>query len=179
MDTNHIKGRPLERRVVSIGRYYHLEIEGNEIHVRSHSKHAKGRLLSMFPNLDGYLRVKMDNRAHLIHWMVAEVYHGARPEGMVINHKDCDKTNNHPDNLEYVTIAENIAHSIAHGRHVASNPTRMPTYKDGRCADMKTYQHEWYVANRDRLRLASQAYYLQHREEIKARTNQYYHDHKA
>jgi hypothetical protein len=35
---------------------------------------------------------------------------------MQINHKDLDKKNNHLDNLELVTGAENIRHSYANGR---------------------------------------------------------------
>ena len=48
--------------------------------------------------------------AHRIVWMTAN----ARPipEGMEINHKDGNKRNNHPANLELVTHSENTLHSF-------------------------------------------------------------------
>lgn len=46
-----------------------------------------------------------------IHHLVAEAFIGSRPNGMVVNHIDFDRTNNHIDNLEYVTVKENIRHS--------------------------------------------------------------------
>lgn len=48
--------------------------------------------------------------AHRAVWMV----HNRRPipDGMEINHRDGNKRNPHPDNLELVTHAENTAHSF-------------------------------------------------------------------
>ena len=51
-----------------------------------------------------------------IHHLVAEAFIGPRPDGAEINHKDCDKTNNAVDNLEYVSRGENIAHALANGK---------------------------------------------------------------
>lgn len=44
------------------------------------------------------------------HRLVAETFIGRIPKGKVINHKDFDKHNNHPDNLEIVTSSENSIH---------------------------------------------------------------------
>jgi DNA-binding transcriptional regulator YiaG len=41
---------------------------------------------------------------------VFEFFHGEVPEGLVINHKDGDKTNNRISNLEAVTPYENAVH---------------------------------------------------------------------
>jgi len=38
---------------------------------------------------------------------IAEAFHGPRPDGHFIDHKDGDKTNDLPENLEYVTPREN------------------------------------------------------------------------
>lgn len=47
--------------------------------------------------------------------LVATAFIGPRPDGMEVNHKDLDKSNNHWDNLEYVTHLANIRHGIANG----------------------------------------------------------------
>ena len=51
-----------------------------------------------------------------IHHLVAAAFIGPRPDGAEVNHKDCDKTNNAVDNLEYVSRGENIAHALANGK---------------------------------------------------------------
>lgn len=50
-----------------------------------------------------------------IHDIVAQVFIGPRPEGLVINHKDGIKTNNDPLNLEYVPQRYNILHALGTG----------------------------------------------------------------
>lgn len=50
-----------------------------------------------------------------VHQLVAEAFIGPRPEGMHINHKDSDKSNNHATNLEYVTPSENYWHAVEAG----------------------------------------------------------------
>jgi len=118
--------------------------------VSSHAQ-SKGRLLSQRLNPSGYRCVKMNHKQTPIHSLVAELFHGARPDGLVINHIDGDKLNNRPNNLEYCTIAENIKHAIQHGLHVSCDPTKMPTYKDGRTRDKKEYKSNWYQKNRERI----------------------------
>ena len=81
---------------------------------------------------DGYLRVKVDDKYVYVHKLVAETFICPRPQGLEINHKDGNKTNNHVSNLEWVTRSENIRHSIdtglkimkrgeAHGRAKLTN----------------------------------------------------------
>ena len=50
-----------------------------------------------------------------IHRLVAE-YFLKKPKGKdVVNHKDCNRINNHVDNLEWVTTKENIDYAIRVG----------------------------------------------------------------
>jgi hypothetical protein len=54
-------------------------------------------------------------RSVRVHVLVAEAFLGPRPPGMDINHKDAVKTNNRPENLEYVTHTENMRHAARMG----------------------------------------------------------------
>lgn len=51
-------------------------------------------------------------RARTLHAVIAEVFIGARPKGMQVNHIDGNQHNNRVENLEYVTPLENISHSM-------------------------------------------------------------------
>jgi len=128
--------------------------------VLSDSHRQQGRPLQMQMTVDGYQRYKINSMYAPVHSLVARHFLGDRPAGMVTNHKDGNKLNNDPDNLEYVTPKENIHHSIKMGFHVASDPTRMPTYKDGRCMkDRKAYKRQWYERNRIRVNQQNLARY--------------------
>lgn len=140
-------------KTFNLPKYYRLEIDLNtgEIKIFSDSKHAKGKELSQYLNPSGYKRVKMNNKNIQVHSLIAELFYGKRPENLVVNHIDGDKLNNHPNNLEYVTIAENIRHSIDMGLHICNRPELINTYKDGRCSNIKEYKRNWYLANRERI----------------------------
>lgn len=74
-----------------------------------------GRELTRFVSTTGYpaVNVCIDGGPRLIpiHHLVAEAFIGPRPPGLQINHKDGNKLNPAPENLEYVTQAENAAHA--------------------------------------------------------------------
>lgn len=48
---------------------------------------------------------------HIFHIWVAKLFIGERPDGLVIDHIDRDKLNNHVSNLRYVTQSENVRNS--------------------------------------------------------------------
>lgn len=87
-----------------------------------------GRIVSVEPRRaetvggKGYLRIVLGVPGQrrtcsvVAHRVVYTSLVGAIPDGLQINHRDLNKQNNRPDNLEVVTGSENIAHSYAHGR---------------------------------------------------------------
>jgi hypothetical protein len=72
------------------------------------------------PTGHGYLRLdvyrEQERGQVYIHRLVWEAFHGRIPNGMDINHRDGNKSNNRLDNLELVTRSENMLHMFKHLR---------------------------------------------------------------
>lgn len=93
-----------------------------------HKLHGKWfvreRILKQFPvgnSGNQYLGVflhKGCGEQHIfrVHRLVADAFIAKVPGKPEVNHKDCDKTNNYADNLEWVSGKENSRHAWAHGR---------------------------------------------------------------
>lgn len=65
----------------------------------------------------GYLTLNMGLpvKTYKVHTLVALAWIGEMPDGLVINHKDGNKHNNTPGNLEYITDYENHQHAARNG----------------------------------------------------------------
>lgn len=66
---------------------------------------------------DGYERVSLGNRDNLVvHRLICSTFYG-KPKGKrnQVNHIDCNRSNNRPINLQWVTPQENIAYGYHHG----------------------------------------------------------------
>lgn len=76
-----------------------------------------GKVLALHFTHDGYFRLRLSamQKMACVHTLVAVAFIGARPANMVINHKDGNKQNNLPSNLEYITARQNKDHAIANG----------------------------------------------------------------
>ena len=89
---------------------------------------AKGRILRPSSSGPGYSAVVLSKhgkvKTRYIHHLVAFAFIGKRPDGMDINHKDCDKENNAVSNLEYISHGENQRHAARMGRMSNDNWTR-------------------------------------------------------
>lgn len=63
----------------------------------------------------GYSIVGKATGQRSVHRLVVEAFTGEIPEGLVVNHLDGNKQNNHISNLEICTPAENMQHAYATG----------------------------------------------------------------
>lgn len=99
---------------------YHLSLyeDGTTI-INSFTRIMKGRAMSPAINGQGYLHltfaINKRPKSLPLHRMIAEAVYGKCPRGYEVNHKDGNKLNNHPDNLEYVTHKENLKHAVETG----------------------------------------------------------------
>lgn len=66
-----------------------------------------------------------------VHALVMAAFVGPCPDGLEINHIDGDKSNNHPENLEYVTRSENTIHALRIGLRQPIDPSH-PGESNGR-----------------------------------------------
>jgi hypothetical protein len=75
-----------------------------------------------------------------VHRLVADAFIGPCPSGHEVDHLDCDKTNNTPGNLEYVTRAENMRRGAVKGRFNVPHPNmRKPWSASHRAAMEATH----------------------------------------
>lgn len=86
--------------------------------VRSlHRKRLRdGGIIKLQKHPQGYLRVAIykdkKGKNRLIHRLVLTSFSDGPKIGLVINHKDGNKSNNNIENLEWVTLKQNTAHAI-------------------------------------------------------------------
>lgn len=100
----------------------------------------EGQIQKLQNNGNGYLykqlKHKGRHRNFYIHRLVLMVFIGERPDGMVVCHKDGDRTNNNLNNLRYDTPLENNIDQFRQGsrKNVLKNEevlTIRKMYKEG------------------------------------------------
>jgi hypothetical protein len=66
------------------------------------------------------------DRTPLVHHLIAETFHGPRPEGMVVRHLNGNPLDNRAENLRWGTYTENNLDAVAHGTHLHARKTHCP-----------------------------------------------------
>lgn len=88
---------------MDFSKYYEYE-DGNLIN--KITKHIYCNL-----DRDGYVRVRKDGKEYRAHRIIWSLFNGDIPEGMLIDHKDGDVSNNNISNLRLATRQQNNANS--------------------------------------------------------------------
>lgn len=73
-------------------------------------RNGKGYLAVRLPSIDGVIKNLF------VHVLVMSAFIGPRPDGLVVNHKDNNPSNNNVDNLHYCTQGYNISYAFKQGR---------------------------------------------------------------
>lgn len=107
--STHGRARSVARTVI--------DINGKQRRYRSNM-----RKMSVNPR-GGHLQLGKDG---FVHRLVARTFIGPCPPGLEVRHKDGDPTNNHVDNLEYGTRAQNMQDRVKHGNNPHINKTHCP-----------------------------------------------------
>lgn len=106
------------------GKIKSVDHETNYTRVRNGKKQVftskfKGKDLAQVKTKNGYLEVssmKHGRRVRcLVHRLIGLAYVPGFEEGLTINHKDGNKTNNAPENLEWVSLKRNTEHQWEFG----------------------------------------------------------------
>lgn len=98
--------------------------------VQSKRKNGSLRPLKIKLETTGYSRVTLYNdnclKTFFVHRLVATAFlpNSDLPQ---VNHKDGDKTNNRPENLEWCSVKENNNHAIRNGLRVMRKGENVPT----------------------------------------------------
>lgn len=90
---------------------------------------SKKKILTPFMDSSGYPIVsfwKVCGRVR-VHNIIAETFLGKKPFGSQVNHKNGNKCDNRPENLEYISQADNLRHAFRTGLMKNSGRRRKET----------------------------------------------------
>lgn len=119
------------RQIEGYEGYYEVSNDGRVRGIERNVKSSKGmhvipsRIMSQRETEDGYRTVSLSKdgvaKKYPVHRLVYEAFCGKIPDGCEINHKDFDRANNRPENLEAVTHLQNIQYTVQAGRHFTAS----------------------------------------------------------
>lgn len=108
----------------------------------------RGRLLTARKNPLGYCIVTLrhgqrERLCPFVHRLVAQSFIRNPESKPYVNHIDCDPSNNHVENLEWCTQAENLAHMDKLGRRVNGMKGRRSPVAALTDADVRSLRDRW------------------------------------
>lgn len=89
--------------------------------VKNQNFYGKEKFYLFGASEKNYCEIKLNGKRFKIHRLVWLCFKGSIPEGLQINHKDNDKTNNRIVNLELLTASDNIKHNYTTNNITKSN----------------------------------------------------------
>jgi hypothetical protein len=126
----------------------------NLARVKSWRRSKPAILITAVHNIKGYcyfapMRDDGKQKTMMLHQVVAKLFVPNPLNLPEVNHKDGDKTNSHPANLEWCTNLQNVQHAIhvlkSHGaiwqQRLAHARARQATKKCPRCQKRKSRKH--------------------------------------
>ena len=136
----------------------------------SRNRFRKGRILTLYTEIGGYLRAHLSSNGkakhHSVHRLVAESFIPNPDNLPEINHRDEDKTNNRVDNLEFCDRKYNINFGsrtdrmrdtkIKNGTYTGlSREEYMKKWNQ----ENKEYHKKWNQENKEKIREYRHQYY--------------------
>ena len=111
---------PEKWKVIPHSPDYAVSNQGRVMRITDDNPTYPGRMLKRQSDKDGYLRVFFSKhnritKPYKVSRLVALCFLGPCPLGKQVNHKNAIKTDDTPDNLEYLTPKENTNHAISLG----------------------------------------------------------------
>lgn len=103
--------------LLNVSKYFKYSLESPTFLVwKTPIKYGKKRAGDVAGSFDkGYVKITLNYKQYLAHRIIWVMFNNTEiPEGMVINHKDCNPSNNAIENLECVSFAENNRSKAVH-----------------------------------------------------------------
>lgn len=106
--------------------------EGKKTHTDYHgNRQWKSRIMKTKKMKDGCIQVSLwkngSHKDHLVYRLIATAFLGVPPnEKYTVNHKDGNRENNSVENLEWMSLADNIRHGFRNGLY----PTKQVVLKN-------------------------------------------------
>lgn len=120
------------KRIPSLPNYVVSDF-GNVKRIANDPFWHKDKIRKQQVNQKGYLVVNFQygNKKfqRKTHQLVSEAFLGACPKGFEVNHKDGNKLNNTPGNLEYVSHKANVQHAIKLGNFCYNTENLLKRHK--------------------------------------------------
>lgn len=125
--------------------------------IRRNGKNIKGSILNSGGGYK-YFQIQRDGKRinYLFHHLVAKLFIGERPDGMVIDHIDRNSLNNNVSNLRYITQLENMHNTSTYRSDILETDkkkrnnilNRERDRKNGRVKNLRKPKGSGYIIQR-------------------------------